>query len=59
MKLNYDNLLIIVSKFDTTKDGKVMWFSAPPVQVLSRQVLTHSLPYMKWKCAQPERSGVS
>ena len=42
---------LLVNKFDTTKDGKVMWFSAPPIQVLN-QTVSHSRQYLLWKHAK-------
>lgn len=39
----------IVQKFDSTPDGQLKWFSAPPMQVFHPIGPVHSLEYLKWK----------
>ncbi|CAG8533481.1 12468_t:CDS:2 [Ambispora leptoticha] len=43
------------SQFDHDKDGKIIWFSAPPLDVVPLPKPHHSDQYLKYKVEQAER----
>ncbi len=43
---------MLVEKFDTSDDGQLKWFAAPPLQVVPEQTTVHSIEYLNWKSQQ-------
>lgn len=48
----------IVDSFDTTEDGKLKWYAAPPLDVIDTSTTVHSLEYL-YKKAQEKAKRVS
>ncbi len=43
----------LVEAFDSRGDGKLRWFSGPPIDVVEVKQL-HSLDYAAWKASRPK-----
>lgn len=46
----------VAAKFDTTADGKLLWFQQPPIDVVPPTKPVHSIKYLEWKLSRPERT---
>jgi hypothetical protein len=42
----------IAAKFETTVDGKLLWFQQPPLDVVPPANAVHSIKYLEWKMKQ-------